>query len=192
MDFTALKAAVAARGFDDLTDAQLGQLVNDAVAELDSMVPWPYREASSTGAAPLTITDLGEIDVVLALANSSFPLERATRSELSGMYGDLTTGGTPVWWYLSGSAVAVYPASTGQITVRYWKTTPTLSGGSDTPLAPARWHNVYVDIAAGAGYPDGETPPGLQARIDRRVGVMINALMPDSGPTFVGADGVDG
>jgi hypothetical protein len=55
VDFTALKAEVAAAGFARLTDAQLGVFVNRAMHELDDLEPWGYREASATGTAPLAI-----------------------------------------------------------------------------------------------------------------------------------------
>lgn len=193
--FAELRTAVADRGFTDLTTAQLGQLVNDACVELDSAFLWPYREASVTGVAPVAIADLGTVDEVID-GTTNCALDRANWDELVRAVGDVSLAGTPLYWYLAAPAgsttIGTFPTGTGQVEVQYWRTTPVLTADSDEPLCPVAWRGLLVDIAAGAAYPDGETPPGLQARIDRRLGLMVNALMADYGRSEVMLDGVDG
>lgn len=191
MTFAALKAALASRGFSYLTDAQLGQLINDAMHDLDEMFQWPYREASATGTAPLTIADLGTVEAVLDTTNQTV-LKHASYGDLLTMYGeDLSTAGNPWYWYLawpSGSPeVATYPVGTGTIGVQYWRVMADLSGSTDSPASPSRFHGIIVDLAVQAGYRDSDDhqqAEALQAQIDRRVGRMLTALMTDQGPRF--------
>ena len=150
MDFTALKAEVAARGFTYLPDARLGQFVNWARAELDDLELWPYRESSVTGTSPVAITDLGVVEMVVNTV-TNVAIRQAEWSDLVEWYGDLSVTGTPRYWYLAdpgGGAkeVATYPGSAA-IGVQYWRVTPDLSAGSDTPLAPTRFHGLLVDMA---------------------------------------------
>lgn len=184
-----------ARGFNDLSDSEVNQLVNDACVELDSMYPWPYREKSVTGTpAPLAIPDLGRVWAVMD-ADRQVPLDRAAPDELMAFYGDLSAAGAPRYWYRATPdgvvQIATYPTSTATIGVEYQRTSPVLVLDADVPLCPVAWRAVIVDIAAASAYPDGETPPGLQARIDRRVGLMVSEQFADYGPSEVALDGVD-
>lgn len=183
MNFTALKAELAARGFDHLSDTRLGQYVNWGRAELDDLYRWPYREAAVTGTAPLIVTDLGVIEAVTN-ETSHATLQPADFRGLLEDYGDLSLSGTPSSYYVSWATgvpeVATYPASTNTIGVQYWKVTPDLSAGTDTPLAPTRFHGLIVDLAVRRAYRDRDNHQAaeqLQVEIDRQVQTMIGALL---------------
>jgi len=197
VNFTALMQAVADSSFDDLstgTSGQLAGLVNDALREVDELVRWPYREQTQTGAAPLTIADLGEIDTVLD-ATTNQPLMPATRGELVGWYGDITIPGAPIYWYrdsLSGTLrVATFPVTPGNITVRHYRQAATLTAGGDTPGsgglcgAPARYHSIYVAVARREAYRrfrgDMASANQEQAMVTAELQRMVNALMVDVG-----------
>lgn len=183
MNFQNLKDELAARGFDHLTDTRLGQYVNWARGELDDMFRWPYREKSVTGVAPLTVADLGVIEAVTN-ETQHYTLRPYPFGGLLEDFGDLSLTGTPSFYYVAWPSgvpvVATYPASTQTIGVQYWQVPPDLGAGSDTPLAPRRFHGLLVDLAVRRAYRDRdnhEAAETLQKEIDRQVQVMVAALL---------------
>lgn len=184
MNFSELKAELADRGFSQLTDTRRGTMVNLGRAELDGLFLWPYREKTASGAAPLTVSDLGPIASVQASTQNSVPLWRAGFGFLVDAYGDLTISGTAQWYYVSWTSgtpvVSVFPVSTASIAVRYWRVTPDLTG-TQTPLAPSEWHGLYVDLAVKRAHLDQREyaeAAQLQQQIDNQVGQMLAALPP--------------
>jgi hypothetical protein len=151
MDNTALKAAVAGRGFSRLVAADQQQVVNDAVHELDAMEPrWPYLLTTTTGTLPLVTTDLLEVSQVVN-TTTNLPVDYQDYEDLSAFAGSLTqTAADPSYWYFtpgSTTSISGFPVTTRTVRVVYWKTSPDLSAGADTPLAPTRWHHLLVDMA---------------------------------------------
>jgi hypothetical protein len=70
--------------------------------------------------------------------------------------------------------------TTRTIKVVYWKVSPDLSGASDTPLSPVRWHHVIVDIAdrnASRTKKDYASARELQATIDGKLAAMRTDLL---------------
>lgn len=183
MQFSELYTELSDRGFSYLSTARLKQIINDAVQELDEMFPWPYREASATGTAPLAVSDLGTIEQVTN-ETDDYVIEPRTFQWLSQMFGDLSISGDPTYYYVawpSGTPeVATYPSNSDTIGVQYWKVTPSLSADADTPLAPSRYHQTYLKIAqrmAESERGNLNVAAGLQQEIDRMVGRMVNALL---------------
>lgn len=171
------------RIFGDLDDTAADLIINQAVQEVDSAYPWPYREASVTGVAPLAIPDLGEIESVTSETNHR-PLEPTTYGALLDAYGDLTTSGDAWSYYIAWPAgvptVATYPSDSDSIGVQYYKTSPTLSADSDQPIAPDRFHFTYVATACRIAAADAEGNSGFwQAEADRGLQTMVNSLLPD-------------
>jgi hypothetical protein len=115
MNLTTLKTELAARGFDYLSDTRQGQYVNWARAELDDTELWPYRVATATGAAPLTIATLGPIlSVRTTVANSS--LDYIDPREILSISGDITAVGTAMYYTVAQpTIVTTYPASTSTL-----------------------------------------------------------------------------
>lgn len=194
MNFTALKAEVAAAGFARLTDTQLGVFVNRAMHELEDMEPWGYREASVTGTAPLAIADLGEVDLVFDTRSPNVPLEKRSYRELVSDFGDvsLTGGGSPWFWYRATPGgvptVATYPVTTATIGVQYYAVSADLSSGSDVPGVPARWHGLVALIAkrmAHAEKGDRLTAESIQVEVDRWVQRMRTSELADDAPAGV-------
>jgi hypothetical protein len=189
VDFTALKQELADRGFARLTPARQGFYVNEGRQRLDNAYLWPYRLASASGASPLTITDLGVIEEVAnSAASGSPPLDYADRRSLRDAYGDITTTGTPGFFYVDNGVVRTYPVG-GTLAVRYYKRTPVLSAGADTPLAPVDYHMLYVDYAeaeAHAGKTDWQGAAALAQRIQIKTAQMVNDLL--GGQQLVGSD----
>lgn len=194
MNFTALKAAVASRGFDYLTDAQHGVLVNNAAHELEETELWPFRETSAFGTAPLEIADLGTVEHVVNMSQSSTEILPAEYGELVQSFGDLGVSGTASYYYIAWPdavpTVATYPVNSDTIGVQYYLVSGDLSGASDEPLVPARFHKIIVDMAVREAYRDADnhgSAEGLQVQIDRDLARMREALFNQQvqGPKFM-------
>ena len=196
MDFTALQAELAARGFDPLVgQGRAGAFINRGMRALDGMALWPYLESSATGTAPLAISDLLTVEAVLDTTNDVELLPDTYQNLRARFGGDLSTAGNPSYWYMATPGgvrtVATYPVSSSvQIGVQYWRVTSALSSGSDVPAAPARWHDLIVDLAAIRAYRDMHNhgaAESLQAQVDRDVAQMRQELFTDQvqGPGFI-------
>jgi hypothetical protein len=182
VNFSELKTELSDRGFSYLSDTRLGRYINNARAELDDTDLWPYREEFTTGAAPLSISDLGTIEAVLDERDQ--PLIPGEYRDLVSVFGDISTAGTPTHYYIANPSgtlqVATYPTSSETIQVQYWEVTPDLSLSSDTPLAPTRFHKLIVDMAVRECYRDAdnhEAAEALQVQIDRDLWRMREALL---------------
>jgi hypothetical protein len=193
MTFAEMVAEVAARGFDDMNDGtRLQRYVNDAFHELEEEEFWRTRENSANGVAPLGISDLGTIEMVVN--STGDPLMPFEWSELVEMFGDLSTTGTAFAYYTgtpSGTTeVATYPVDTTTITVQYWRVSSDLTGTNTPTTIPARFHKVIVNIAVREAYRDSDNhaaAESLQAQIDRDLAKMRKALLTDQvqGPSFI-------
>lgn len=182
--FAELKAAVLARGFNRLTDTQRGEYVNAAVTEVDGSYPWPYRLTTTTGAAPLSVSTLGEVDTVTDTVQDRM-LEPATFQGLTYEFGDLAITGSPSCFYVDWSGVAqtvrVFPVSTNNLSVRHYALPTALSAAGDTPAAPVRFHlGVYLPVACRMAASDsGGDPLRFQGEAERGLLAMMLAIIPD-------------
>lgn len=185
LDFTAMQTEVYARGVSDLNDGGAGvtrvkRWINDAAHEIDELAEWPYKLASTTGAAPLTIADL---DVVLAVTDVSHvrALAPAEQRYLRSTFADLTTVGTADYYYFtSQTTLTTFPVTTATLTVDYWKFGPDLSSGSDVPLMPDRFRMGIVHYAVASALKDrGDDAGSKSAREDgdRVVSQMMASLL---------------
>lgn len=177
--FSDLKTELSDRGFAYLSDARLGRYVNQARTEIDEMELWPYRQATATGVAPLTISDLSSIESVWD-SGGNRNLTIRDRRDLVDTYRDLTVTGTARWVYVEGSTVVrTYPVG-GTLTVRYYKSTPDLSAAGDLPLLPTRYAYVIVDAAVRRAYQDDDNAAmaqAVQAEVDRALELMRSSLL---------------
>lgn len=187
LTFTDLQTEFYARGFADLNDGGAGVVrakrwLNDAMHEIDGQADWPYRESSTTGIAPLTVSDLGTVQAVTDTTTWRSTLQPAVKADLRRQYGDLTTAGSPVYFYLSGTNVInVYPTSTSlTLTVDYLKVGTDLSAGSDEPAMPDRFRMSIVDYAVERASRDRGDEAGARAaraQGDARIVAMANELL---------------
>jgi hypothetical protein len=154
LDFAALQVEVYARGFTALNDAGAGAVrvkrwINEAMWEIDDQEAWPYRMATSTGASPLTISDLGEILSVYDAARDTV-LSPDTQAGLLNEWGDLTTAGNASSFYMVAGAITAFPVTTATLTVNYLKTRAEMSADADAPLMPDRYRMAIVHYAVSA------------------------------------------
>lgn len=189
--FLELQTELYARGFAYLNDGGAGvtrakRWINEAMHDIDDMERWDYLRATSTGAAPLTIADLGEVDTVHD-ASLMYPLGETTRDWLVETWGELTTAGVPLYWYrTTPTTIAVYPVSTVTLTVGYFKFGPDLSANGDAPLMPDRYRQAIVEMAAAKAHRDNtneQQAREAQAEAERIVNTMRSKLV--SWPTSI-------
>jgi hypothetical protein len=198
--FAELKQELVDRGFDSLSSTRQGLLINNARAELDRMFLWPWREAFASGLSPLAIADLGPIEAVVNTTTAVCPLSRSDWRSLLDMYGDLSTSGSPVFYYVASPSgtfeVATYPVSSSDVIgVQYWARTPDLVNGSDEPASPDEAHYTIVDLAARRAYRDNDehdSAAALQPEIDNAISQLLDAYTPgtaDGPDAYVGVTG---
>lgn len=183
MNFTALQAELVARGFDSLTATRQGQYINAARQRLDNAHRWPYRLTVATGTAPLAISDLETVEAVVN-TTSNYQLAPASYETLIDTFGDLSVAGLPEYFYVDWSTgtprIVTYATNTNPISVRYYKRTPDLSAGSDTPLAPADYHMLIVDMAVQRAYLDSDNlgaAQSLDSWVQARMADMVSSLL---------------
>lgn len=183
MTLAQLRAELQARGFDYLSDTRCNTFLNAAYqVDICEAQDFPFLESSTTGVAPKTISDLRTIETVVdSVQNLKLsPLDR--RMITDGIDSDLTTTGSPVYYYLtSGTTVAVYPANTSNsLSIRYWKVPTALSADADEPILPTRYHSLIVDGAVRRAYEDddeGEMAAAAGAVFQERLSQMAESLM---------------
>lgn len=167
MNLTGLLTEFYAYGFNYLDDSGAGTTratawLNASYKEICSLERWPWLEATATGTAPLTISDIDTLESVTDTTNVR-KLAPMDRRNISDQYPDLTLPGAPMWYYTnSGSSVAVFPVTAVSLSVRYWKIPPDLSSGSDTPVVPATFHDVIVLGAVRRGLVDDQDAADYQ------------------------------
>lgn len=160
MNFETLQDEFYARGFDYLDQTAAGQArakrwLNQAHQELCEIERWPFLKTTASGAAPLTIADLGAVESVRDTAQSSASLEWKDLRGLAGSYGDLTTTGSPRWFYIDENVIRTYPVG-GTLTVTYWQVPADMSADADLPVVPTRFHDLIVDMAVLRAYKDAD------------------------------------
>jgi hypothetical protein len=136
MDLTAAQTELKARGGDYLSTARLTTFLNDAKNELEDFFVWPWLETTTSGTAPLTISDLKHVLYVVDTTNQCELTGASAQYIVEDLDETITTTGTPdVWWLDGTTTLKVYPANTSaSLSVRYVKFSPELSAGADTPL----------------------------------------------------------
>lgn len=154
MTLAELRTALQARGFNHLSTTEQERFLNWAyTVDICEAENWPFLSTSTTGTAPVTISDLRTIESVRNTTQKQriVPL---IRSQVIDYDTDLTTSGTAFSYYLSdGTTLATYPANTTDtLSVTYWKVPETLSADGDTPILPSRFHPLIVDGAVRRAY----------------------------------------
>jgi hypothetical protein len=105
--FAELQTEFYARGFSYLNEDAAGRTrakawLNEAYLEdVCADEPWDFLRTSTSGNAPLTISDL---DTIISVVNTTHdcPLTAAEAGQLDDAYQDLTQTGTPEVYYFTG------------------------------------------------------------------------------------------
>lgn len=175
MNLAALITEVKARGFDHLSDARITQFINDAYVDIAEVHDWTWLETSTSGNAPLSISDLRTIVYVIDTSNDR-RLRPIRAVDLPDIDTDISRSGTPEWYWIdAGVTIKVFPVATVALSVRYLKVPASLSG-TDTPVIPTRYHNTLVDQAVVWALKDAnerQEAASLQQEVNLRLLQMI-------------------
>ena len=162
LDFRGIRTEVYARGSDYLDDGGEGETrvkrwVNDAMHTVNGMFPWPFLEATATGAAPLTVTDLSSIRSVTDTDNRTVLVQRSSNEVEDAALSSVS--GRPAWFAVTGGdTISVWPDSPVNLSVKYFRVDPDLSADADEPSMPDRFRSCLVELAVAAMLRDDQSP----------------------------------
>ena len=180
MNLEELRTEFLARGFHYLPSSRADSYIDSAYRlDICEDEPWFFLEATATGTAPLTISDLRTIEYVIDLTNVE-KLQPLLQARITDDWNpDLTETGTPSLYYVTkGTTVNVFPVAADEIQVNYWKVPPKLTG-TDEPLLPERWHSLIVDGAVARAYSesdDYELAQAARSEFEARLQQMRESL----------------
>lgn len=175
MNLTALQDEVKARVVDTASTTRLNYWINRAYHSFNEREAWGYLETTSTGASPLTISDLRAVLSVTDTTNKSV-LSFEDFRNLNDDDPTLTATGQPYCWYQSApTIIGCYPTTSVSLSVRYLKVPTDLSSGSDTPLIPTRYHYALVEGACAFAYRDSDAIDLAQSCQDAFDSAVIEA-----------------
>lgn len=177
MDLTSAQTELGARGFDHLSSSRKTIMLNLGKNALEALAPWPWLETTTTGTAPLTISDLRQVLYVVDSTNRVVLPGLDVRSTVEA--DPSLQAGSPSSWWLDGlTTLRVHPTSTSvSLSVRYLKFSAELSAGSDTPLIPTREHPVWIDFAVVEAYKDSDNYGAAQALLSDLMGRSIPRML---------------
>lgn len=185
-DLAAIRTEVFSGPYAYLNDSgtqatRVDYWINQAYHELCDVADWPFLEATSSGASPLTISDLGSVVNVVGpdyLTLNPIGYDDVTR--VAG--GALSTSGSAVYYYITGGTVInAYPVPSGSLSVRYIKKPTDLSTATDVPLVPAEYRDIIAIGALRRAALDNQSwqaADGYQREWQKRVDGMLGAELP--------------
>lgn len=160
MDLDALRAATRRRVGITSTDARaadadLLEIVQEALDLFNNETFWPWAEASTTlslvaGTASYSVPTGWVATRQIQVPGESVLDGSHSRAELDDWYPTSSETGPPRFFVVSADLVRVYPTpdTTVSATHLYFRSETRLSAGTDTPLAPVWTHAAIVDLAA--------------------------------------------
>jgi hypothetical protein len=184
VNFTELREELFARGTDYLEEsaaevARADRWLNQAYREICNLHVWPFLQTSATGVADtgvVSIPDLRRIRFVVDIGQGGArPLGRVSRDDLADEGADVTTTGTPEFYYVdAGNQVKSYPLG-GTLQVFYVKRVASLSG-TEEPIFDEEYHDLIVDRAMIKAYKDSDNFEAATAlREEYKAGILSMA-----------------
>ncbi len=187
-----------ARGFDYLNDGGAGltrtkALYNQAYTDLCEEDYWPFLLTTNAAVVPpQAFTDIREVrSVSYPGGGPGYKLWHKPLDEILEEYGENTTTGSPLWWYLDESAgvttFRVYPVSTGTLTVRYWKVPAELVADADEPVIPNRFRRLIVEGMVRVAAAEDSPEAARAAEAERQLGLNLmrrSLLFREGAPQF--------
>lgn len=188
IDLAALRSEFVARGFayvDSGGTTRQDYFLNRGYHRICEEADWPFLQVTATGTAPVSsLTDIRDVLYVVDTTNHA-ELTPRDAGDIAFEDPDITTSGTPLYWWLDGETVKVYPTSAVGLSIRYTKVPADLATGTDQPLIPSRYRLLIVDAAVLEAEKDKGPDPDeyrlLQADYDRRIADMKGAYLNRNG-----------
>lgn len=178
-----LRTEFWARGYDYLSQdaagiARTDRWLNQAHQAIVLKELWPFRLTTTSGAAPLTITNVGKVLSVTDAENTCWVLEEMTERELTPFR--LDAAGFPWYYYRDNLAIRVWPESAREISVRHYANPAKLVDADDETVIPERFMDMLIDEAVIRGGKDADNEKVVAlARQERDQGLadMREALL---------------
>jgi len=145
MTLEEMRQEVTDRGYDYVSATRINRYLNRAYQRICARHLWPFLETEVTSPAPLAMTDMRKV-LAVRDADEDTLLRAVSYNYLVNNFADLSTEGTPEYWWIDNGTIRVYPVSTHNIQVRYSKVPAELTA-TDIPLIPERWQYLIVDRA---------------------------------------------
>lgn len=150
-------AAVMQRGFDYLSNPQLMLMLNTAKDVFEDMYEWPWLLVSYSGRTPLVLIPPLKFVQSVFLTGTNVELLGLDARQIHEGVTDPAQSGTPEYWYLFGeNTLLVWPGLGADVGVWYTMDSPPLVNPGDTPLIPARYHHLWIDLAVVEAYKDSD------------------------------------
>lgn len=197
MQLSELRTAVRTRlgvpstdGF--YTDAQLTDLVNEALQVISTERDWPWLSTSETiTTVSGTATDsppAGWMKTRSLCIDGYDPMEQRSLLEIRGV--PTTDRGMPTIYDISGDVLIFRPVPDGVYSIihDYFKVEPSLTADADTPLMPTQFHYSIVAKASELAHlrQRDNTRAGAQlAEYNAWLGRMLDNRRRTSAPTRI-------
>jgi len=154
-----LRTEFWARGYDYLSQdaagiARTDRWLNQSHASIVLKELWPFRLTTTSGAAPLSIANVGKVLSVIDSDNNDWDLTEMTEREMTPYR--LTSLGIPYFYYRDGLTLRLWPSSTHTISVRFYARPAKLVNDADTTMIPERFMDVLIDDAVIRGGKDAD------------------------------------
>lgn len=180
LTFAELLTEFYARGFDYLDDGGPGEtrakrFINQSYQEICGMEDWPFLSTSTTGVAPLTISDLGYLESLTDVTDER-SLSFMDRRTLVERYPNLDLAGPPNYAYITGGdTIRTYPTNGNTLRARYFRLVNDLDEGTDQPVIPAKYQYAIIDLACGRAYMDSDNPE-MAAIVRRDADALVQMM----------------
>jgi hypothetical protein len=155
--------AVMARGFDYLPAPRLTDMLNAGKDTFEDAWEWPWLAKVFVGPTPAAIPDL---KLMLMVTSGGSELLGLDLRQVAQDGTNLNAPGSPeYWWIESGTAerLHAWPGDGAVVSAVYLADTPALVNPGDTPLIPARYHSLWIDLAVCEAYKDSDNFAAAQA-----------------------------
>lgn len=127
----------------------LMRFINEAVTEFHEEELWPWRLTSVDGPPPLTVANLGPIEMVQYAGNRALTPREYRDLHDAGV--NIVEVGDPLYYYVISQAdVHTWPVPAGDVqalhyTLKSWGTGALVAASdADTPTASSRWHDAIL------------------------------------------------
>lgn len=138
---------------DDLTDAKVDNLFDQAIRDVSVRFDWPYlakidtiavTNGTDTYALP---ADCDRVHTIL-LAGSTAPLEEVAASTGLSAEGLSPSSGTPSWFFIWGENFVLRPVpdADNTLTVYYFRTPTLMTDDAHEPEFADQFHYVLTDF----------------------------------------------
>lgn len=150
MNLSELRDEVVGASLRDYTnDSIVDAWINRAIREIENPQPWPWRIKTTTVSSPYSIPDLAQVYKITCDGQT---VDYQDFRNVIDYDPDQSETGQPLYWFMYGNQLDVWPATDKQLVVVYLRTPQTLSADGDEPEIPEPFHELIVTGARIRGF----------------------------------------